>query len=279
MAFGLFYGKKLYHYLKEKSTGYTILSNNPVDKDGLRGLKYFDGSGFIVRGKYHHEQNYNRLPAKFENIVRPELWELSKNSAGISIWFTTNSPILSVKWELMNNKCPASMNRIAANGLDLYCFLNGNWQYAGSAVPTGFRNECLLVSEMDSSDKMFMLNLPLCDGVKNLQVGIDQRFKISSPVKSEADKGNKPIVIYGTSITQGGSASRPGMTYPSILSRKLNTEIINLGFRANGMFEESVGQVLCDIDAELYVIDCVPNSSPENYQEKCIETCQADHGM
>jgi lysophospholipase L1-like esterase len=114
---------------------------------------------------------------------------------------------------------------------------------------------------MDTTTKEFILNLPLYDGIENIEIGIVKGFEIS---KSEDDyKIKRPIVFYGTSITQGGSASRPGLAYPSIISRDLNVETINLGFSGNGKFEKSVGLALCEIDAEIYVIDCVPNSSPE----------------
>lgn len=239
-------------------------------KDPYKDIKYFEASSFEIKGKYHQENNFNRLPAKYEKIVRPVVWSLSKHSAGISIRFSTNSPVISAKWILINNSNPANMSKIGSCGLDLYCLENGNWQYVNSAIPTGLKNESLFISDMDTTLKTFLINLPLYDGVEDIKIGINNKYIISTPLKN-IDQLIKPIVFYGTSITQGGSASRPGMAYPAIISRKLKVETINLGFSGNGRFEESLGRVLCDIDASLFVIDCTPNSAPDTIKKNALK--------
>jgi hypothetical protein len=225
-------------------------------------IKYFNGLDFLTKGKFHQENNFNRLPLKYEKIVRPDVWNLSKMSAGISIRFRTNSPELSAKWELIKNSSRSNMTKIGSSGLDLYCLIDDKWQYVNSAIPTGILNERSLITDMDTTFKEFLINLPLYDGIENIEIGVNQNYLISTPKQSE-NKIKNPIVFYGTSITQGGSASRPGMAYPSIISRKFKVETINLGFSGNGIFEESVGQALCEIKASMYVIDCTPNSSPD----------------
>lgn len=232
------------------------------DNQEQKEIQYVDGFSLKIVGKYHREKNYNRLPAKFEKIVSPVVWNLSKNSSGISIRFTTNSPVINAKWTLTKYPRRANMAQIGTSGLDLYCMVDGKWQYVNSGIPSGLDNERILITDMDTSYKEFLLNLPLYDGVENIEIGINPDFYISAP-KNSFYKINKPIVFYGTSITQGGSASRPGMAYPSIISRKLFVETVNLGFSGNGKFESSVGQALCEIDASLFVIDCTPNSHPD----------------
>lgn len=271
---GLFFIKNLFNYFKENRTTTGISFNRKGDKDVLRNLKYFDGFSFDIKGKCHKEKNFFRLPAKYRRIVRSEVWQLSKQSAGISIGFETNSPVISVKWELTDNPRPENICRTGTNGLDLYCLINGRWQFVNSAVSHGLTNESILISGMDSSSKEFLLNLPLNDGVERLQIGINGKSRISAPVRSTQDEIKKPIVFYGTSITQGGKASRPGMAYPSIISRKLKAETINLGFSNNGRFEAAIGQVMCEIDAELYVIDCTPNSDPATIRKNALQLLQ-----
>jgi hypothetical protein len=239
-------------------------------KDPFKGLKYYEASDFEIKGRYHHENGYNRLPVKFEKTVRPVIWSLSRNTAGINIRFSTNSPTIAAKWTLLKNSYSGNMSKIASCGLDLYCLINGNWQYVNSAIPTGLTNESLLISDMDTTLKTFLINLPLYDGVETIQIGIDEKYAISGPTMN-IDKSIKPIVFYGTSITQGGSASRPGMAFPSIIYRKLKIETINLGFSGNGRFEESVGQALCEIDAALFVIDCTPNSAPDTIRKNALK--------
>ena len=75
-----------------------------------------------------------------------------------------------------------------------------------------------------------------------------------------------PIVVYGTSIAQGGCASRPGLAWTNILGRKLDRPVINLAFSGNGKLEKELIELLSEIDASLYVLDCLPNlTSPEYY--------------
>jgi hypothetical protein len=261
-----FFGRTI--YLEIRKTGKHIITDYKI-KNVTSDFIYHNGLKFNINGKFNNEDNFSRLPLKYENIVRPAVWSLSENSSGISIRFKTNSSDISVKWELSNYKEHSNMSRICASGLDLYCLVDNKWQYVRSGIPTNFITEQLLVSKMDTTTKEFILNLPLYDGIENIEIGIIKGFDIS---KSEDDyKIKKPIVFYGTSITQGASASRPGLAYPSIISRDLNVETINLGFSGNGKFEESVGLALCEIDAEMYVIDCVPNSSPEVIKQNVFD--------
>ena len=262
----VFFGRTIYsenRIIEEHIITYSITKNDTSD------IQYFNGLEFNINGKFNNEDNFSRLPLKYENIVRPEVWSLSKNSSGISIRFKTNSPDISVKWELLNFTDHFYMSRICASGLDLYCLVDNKWQYVKSGIPNGYKNERLLISEMDTITKDFMINLPMNDGIENIEIGIKEGFEISKSVNNF--KFNKPIVFYGTSITQGGSASRPGLAYPSIISRNLNVETINLGFSGNGLFEKAVGLALCEIDAEMYVIDCTPNSTPDIIKENTLE--------
>ena len=72
----------------------------------------------------------------------------------------------------------------------------------------------------------------------------------------------KPIIFYGTSITQGGCASRPGMAHTNIISRQLDRDVINFGFSGNGRMEESIANLISDSNPIFYVIECMPNMYP-----------------
>src|SRR6185436_9019207 len=85
-----------------------------------------------------------------------------------------------------------------------------------------------------------------------------------------APRTDKPIVFYGTSITHGASASRPGMAHPAILGRRFERPVINLGFSGNGRMDAAVGELLVKIDAAVYVIDCVPNMNAAMVRERCV---------
>ena len=243
------------------------ISDHKNKTEIINDLVFYEGKKMSVYGRYHDENNFNRLPATFQKSVRAEVWDISKNSAGLSIRFTTNSPVIGAKWTILNHPSIGNMTKIASSGIDLYCMMNGKWQYVNSGIPSGKVNESLLISEMDSTTKEFMIHLPLYDGTERIEIGIEKGFSLTSLSDT---KPNKPIVFYGTSITQGGSASRPGMAYPSIIGRNLNTEIINLGLNGNGRFEQSIGAALCEIDTQLFVIDCTPNSHPDTIKNNAL---------
>src|SRR5690606_24324815 len=79
----------------------------------------------------------------------------------------------------------------------------------------------------------------------------------------------KQVVIYGSSIVHGASASRPGLAYPAQLGRRLNASVINMGVSGNARMEPAVADMLCDIDTmDLLIMDCVPNSSPEEVRDR-----------
>ncbi len=235
---------------------------------------YHDAMEFPVIDKYHQEHNYNRLPEKFKATVRPEVWALSLNSAGIAIRFRSNASSISAKWKVKNN---ASMNHMTATGikgLDLYALVNNNWQFVNSGIPdnSGSSERTLLNGEQ-SVEREYLLFLPLYDGVDSLSIGVNTGAEITQPARQLLLE-KKPIVYYGSSIAQGGCASRPGMAYTNILVRKLQRPVINFGFSGNGMFETNVGEALCETDPALFVIDCNPNTTPDLIHERAVKLVQ-----
>jgi len=210
---------------------------------------------------------YSRLPWSPKATFRDELWYLGRNSAGIAVRFRSDSKAIGVKWTVLNNFAMNHMAATGVRGVDLYVLQGSEWRYAGSGIPgSGKENERILISGMDGEEKEFMLNLPLYDGVVKLEVGIDPAAHISAPL-SPLPLAEKPIVCYGTSITQGGCATRPGMAYPAIMGRHLQREVINLGFSGNGRMDRSIGNVMTQIDAGAYLIDCLGNCTQEMIEE------------
>ncbi len=114
------------------------------------------------------------------------------------------------------------------------------------------------------------------DFVKSIEdsiIGVNADAEITT-AKERYLLDKKPVVYYGTSITQGGCASRPGLAFTNLLSRELDRSFINLGFSGNGRIETSVGEVMCEIDAALYVIDCNPNTNAELIYDHTMELVQ-----
>jgi hypothetical protein len=243
------------------------VSGRDQEDKATNKAKYFNHTYFLIEGTTFtdsvKESLYDRFPVSYKDKVREAVWSLSRHSAGITVRFFSNSTSVRVKWELLND---AKMNHMAETGIkgvDLYYKGMKGWQYVNTARPEGKTNDFLLVSNMTSERREYKMYLPLYDGVTNLEIGIDSLAYISKPEKEKS----RPIVFYGTSITQGGCASRPGMVHSSIISRKLGVECINFGFSGNGRMEKPVTELISGIDALFYVIECAENMTPGEINE------------
>tara|TARA_B100000900_G_C20498020_1_gene682505 strand:+ start:51 stop:1136 length:1086 start_codon:yes stop_codon:yes gene_type:complete len=234
-------------------------------------IKYYGKDFFLLEGTIISdslkENRYDRLPISYKEIVRQPVWDLSKSSAGLSIRFITNSTKLKVNWEVLNNFQMDHMPDTGIKGVDLYFKQGDDWQYINTGRPQGLKNKYTLIENMNSQIKEFKVFLPLYDGIKNIEIGIDS----SSFIKKSEKNFKKPIIFYGTSITQGGCASRPGMVHTNIISRKLDVEVINFGFSGNGRMEKPIAELISSVEPLFYLIECMPNMiSPQNISERTI---------
>lgn len=232
--------------------------------------KYYGKEYFLIEGTAFadsvKESPFDRFPTAYKSKkVREDVWGLSKSSAGLSIRFLSNSSTISVRWKLLHDASMPHMAETGIKGIDLYAKVNGKWRYTRTAIPEGKKeNEARLLENLNGEMREYKMYLPLYDGVTSLEVGIDSTSIIQ---RSEAD-GQQPIVFYGTSITQGGCASRTGMVHTNIISRKLNIDCINFGFSGNGKMEQPVAELISGIDARFYVIECLPNMDADEVSER-----------
>ncbi len=238
-------------------------------------ITYYGKDSFLIEGtgvpESEKESPYDRLPASYKTKVRKPVWDLSKNSAGISIRFNTNSSSVKVKWALLNDTKMNHMAETGIKGIDLYCKVNGVWTYVNTGRPTAKENEASLISGLSAGEREFKLYLPLYDGTTSVEVGIENGSTITKPAPDK----KLPIVFYGTSILQGGCASRPGMAFTSIISRKLNVDCINFGFSGNGKMDPPMAELISGIKASYYVIDCLPNMTAKQVTDSVIPLAKA----
>jgi len=203
---------------------------------------------------------YDRLPAMAEKTVRNELWTLSRQSAGLLIRFRASTDQVIVRYAVEGKHALPHMPATGVSGVDLYA-VNTDGAYLWCAGQYSFGDTIQYRFTMKPNDayhrkgREYRLYLPLYNSVKWLQIGVPKGASFT-PLPVRADK---PIVVYGTSIAQGACASRPGMAWTAIVGRQLDRPLINLGFSGNGRLEKEVVGLLAQIDAELYVLDCLPN--------------------
>jgi hypothetical protein len=215
---------------------------------------------------------YDRLPASAEKVVRPPVWGLSRHSAGLCVRFVTDATAISARWTLTSpNLAMPHMPATGVSGLDLYVRdpKTNQWRWLGVGQPKAATNSAVLANGIPEGKREYLLYLPLYNGVSSVEIGL---AKTASLWKAPARTGvlAKPVVFYGTSITQGGCASRPGMVHTAIIGRKLDCSIINLGFSGNGRMEPEIVKMLGEIDASVFVIDCLPNMTAKEVTEKTI---------
>ena len=198
--------------------------------------RYVDLLHFDLIGKAttHTLTPYDRLPDTLQHRIRKPLWDLSRNTAGLSVRFRSNSTAISLKWENLNGFHMDHMTDIGVRGFDLYARQSdGTWHFAGVArVRSGKEGNSIIVKNMTPEWREYMLFLPLYDGVVKAAIGIDSTASIEKALVNDPIT-QQPIVFYGTSIMQGGCASRPGMAYTNILQRRLHRACVNLGFSGN----------------------------------------------
>jgi len=249
-----------------------------------RLLKWTDVKEFEIQGKgWTDTKNfYDRLPSKAEGKVTDAVWNLSHDSAGICVHFMTDATELSARWTVRKAKLALShMPASGVSGVDLYTRFKGRWVWLGAARPDeSMTTEKRLTTGMTSEWRECMLYLPLYNGVEKLELGVPENAHFKRPPERPASM--KPVVFYGTSVLQGGCASRPGMAYPSILGRRLDWSIINLGFSGNAHCEPEIAALLAELDPQVYVLDPLPNMNYESVAERMpvmLDKLRAAHPM
>lgn len=236
--------------------------------DPCDGQLWYDGRLLLLEGKGWEstESYYDRLPATAKDKVRPPVWDLSHDSAGMALRFVTEATAIEVRWTLRNgNLALPHMPATGVSGIDLYMRAdNGRWTFVQNGRPTAKSNEasCRVVPGREC-----LLYLPLYNGVESIKIGVPKDKTLSKPTESPG-RQNKPILFYGTSITQGGCASRPGMAFTAIVRRQLDVPVINLGFSGNGKMEPEMADLLAELDPAVYVLDCLWNMRPAEVSER-----------
>lgn len=240
-----------------------------VDAQSIKeqDVKFVNIDSLMIIGKGFDQSidKYGRVPEALEDELRLELIELGANSSGLAVRFNTNSPFVAVKWTLLNDFSMNHMTDTGIKGLDLYFLEGDNWRYVGTAKPKAKDNFAVFVNNMTVQNREFIAYLPLYDGVKSVEIGVEKEAQVRLPqikrlIKSEE---KRPILFYGTSITQGGCASRPGMAYTNILGRMLDRETINFGFSGNGRLDFAIAKAINMANIEALVIDCLPNTTAQ----------------
>jgi len=248
-----------------------VIDPGTAKVDAATGIHWYDIRPLGVEGQGWTDIKapFDRLPEKAEKTARPPVWGLSRNSAGLCVRFVTDSTTIHARWTVTSkNLAMPHMPATGVSGLDLYVkTAAGKWQWVAVGRPAAETTTAQLATGLAAGEKEFLLYLPLYNGVSSVEIGLPKGSTLKKADARPADK-QVPIIFYGTSITQGGCASRPGMVHTAILGRKLDRPVINLGFSGNGTLDMDIAALLGEVDAAVYVLDCLPNLNAAQVTER-----------
>lgn len=220
-----------------------------------------EGRGFDDTTSY-----FDRLPGRAKGVVRDAVWNLSRHSAGMMVRFRTDATEIHADYKVRSkNLAMPHMPATGVSGLDLYATdTDGRSKWVAVVRPNKQEMKVALATDLRPGMREYSIYLPLYNGTERLSVGVPA----GATFEPLAPRADKPLVFYGTSITHGACASRPGMPHPAILGRRLNRPVINLGFSGNGRMEKEVGGFMTELDPAVYVLDCLPNIRAEEVKAR-----------
>lgn len=221
---------------------------------------------------FREDKVFRRLPLQSKYPIPQRVDELANCTAGVQARFRTNSPQIAVKVELDTSAEMWHMAAAGEAGFDAYAGDPGEQYYAGTVVfdPRAKAYEGVVAEFSTSEWRTIVINFPLYRGVKKLAIGLTSGSSIEA---APAFESSERIVFYGTSITQGACATRPGMCYFNILTRMFNREFINLGFSGSGKGEPEMAAIIGELpNVGCIVLDYEANClSTENYRQTLPE--------
>lgn len=192
----------------------------------------------------------------------------SKKSAGLYVVFKTNSSSISATWENVAARMGDNTTGVSQHGLDLYIKADGKWRYAAvgrvSTLPKNNKRTKTLIKNLPEGEKECILYLPLWCELTSLLVGVDEGATIEglpSPFRHK-------VVVHGSSITHGASASRPGMTYAAVMSRNLGIDFVNFGFSGQCKMQPQFLEFLRGCEADAFLFDAFSNPSEKQIVER-----------
>lgn len=263
---------------------FTDIDNNfKIETEIKRdNLKFYDAESepFRIYGIMRENDKFCRMPEETAKSISGGVHFLYSHTAGGRVRFVTDSAYVAVSAELdvitRNSDFPLS----GTAGMDMYADDGKGQIYIGTFTPP-MTMENSYESVIDFHGKMLRtvtINLPIYSNTKKLYIGLEE----GALLKSAPDyKYEKPIVYYGSSITQGGCASRPGNTYQAIISRKLDCNFLNLGFSGSAKGEETMADYIASLDMKIFVLDYDANAPTlehlQNTHERMFKIIRSKH--
>ncbi len=244
------------------------MSHNPVDKnmifesrlnvDGLVYRNYLQ-KPFRLHGLVLENGKCIRLPESVARATSDNVYDMYQTSTGGRLRFVSDSPYVAIRAALSREERIPNMTAIGTLGFDLYA----DGEYAGSFVPSMTESTYEAIVRLpERRNRSFMIHFPLYSNIDSLEIGLAEDASLCAP---EEYAVKNPIVFYGSSITNGACASRPGMAYPAQVSRFLNADHYNLGFGGSARGETPMAEYIASLDMSVFVLDYDHNAYDPDY--------------
>lgn len=227
---------------------------------------------FTIHGLLYDQEDgpFRRIPQHIAEKVNEGTLHLHTNTAGGRVRFCTDSTRIAIR-AVMPKKClMPHMPFLGSSGFDLYEQTDAGYQYRGSFTPPVNRgNEYESVITLDPGKmRSLTIHFPLYDNVAQLFIGLDADAQIAA---CKGYTNDIPIFFYGSSITQGGCASRPGNAYTNILSRNLDIDHWNLGFSGSSRGELAMADHIAEQPMRLFFYDYDHNAPDPDHLARTHE--------
>lgn len=209
---------------------------------------------FRVYGVYYTGESFVRMPGEVAKNTSPGVYSLHSHTAGGRVRFKTNSPYIAIYAKIPRSGKMSHFALTGSTGFDLYRMFGKEERFIASFVPPfDIAGGYEMVKEVGKGGmREYTINFPLYSAVSELYIGLAENARVEEPTPY---RDMLPIVYYGSSITQGGCASRPGSTYQSHLTRRLRIDHINLGFSGSAMGEDAIIEYLKTLPMSCFVLD------------------------
>lgn len=249
----------------ERFTYFDVVEDKIFD---ISGFPWMESNRKVIKTD---ESPFCRLDITWLHKFGQGIQNLAWHTAGGVIRFASDSPSIAVKVKLTSKGDMSHMPRSGSAGVDLYKGKGKDKKFIRTAMPGNSQDEYEAVFEgVNPAREMceWTLNMPLYNGVRELKIGLLPESRLGKPSPYSIEK---PIVFYGSSITQGGCASRPGNSYTHIICRWLDANIVNLGFAGNAKGEPEMAELISRIDMSAFVLDYDHNAPDAKHLENTHE--------
>ena len=212
------------------------------------------------------DPHFMRLPQRLADQVNENVKLLASCTSGGRVRFRTDSALVAIRAKMHNITKAPHFPMTGTAGFDIYA----DGTYRGTFVPPyeiadGFEAK---VDLRGKKMRDIIIHMPLYAGVISLEIGVEPGSEL---LPGDGYTYTTPVLYYGSSITQGGCASRPGNSYQNIISRKLDCDYVNLGFSSGALAEECMIDYMAGLPMSVFVMDYDHNAPTPEYLEATHE--------